>query len=226
MIRAGGVSDKGLLILAGLSEGNVERLKADMPIRASLKSFGVSLPGELVIMYGRTEAEIEDRLRQAGLIDSALTCVGRDEKTDRHNAIDAAHDKILIATHGLPRSGKSTWAQKQAWPVVCPDSIRLALHGQRFYAPAEPVVWAAAKLMVRSLFLAGHKHVVLDATAGTRARRDEWKSKDYALYFKAVDVSKEECVARARAINDEEIVPVIERMAASWEPLGEDELRW
>ncbi len=30
----------------------------------------------------------------------------------------------LILTVGLPRSGKTTWALEQGWPIVNPDSIR------------------------------------------------------------------------------------------------------
>ena len=84
--------------------------------------------------------------------------------------------KTLIAMVGLPRSGKSTWAKKAGHPIVSPDAIRLALHGQRFISEAEPFVWAIAKAMVRALFLAGHSAVILDATNNTRKRRDEWKS--------------------------------------------------
>jgi predicted kinase len=50
--------------------------------------------------------------------------------------------KILILTVGLPRSGKSSWSRQQTFPVVNPDSIRLALHGLRFAPEAEPFVWA------------------------------------------------------------------------------------
>lgn len=78
-------------------------------------------------------------------------------------------------TVGLPQSGKSTWAKAQGYPIVNPDSIRLAIHGQPFIKEAEPFVWATAKYMVRSLFLAGHDVVILDATNITRKRRDEWK---------------------------------------------------
>ena len=35
----------------------------------------------------------------------------------------------LIVMVGLPRSGKTTWARKQGYPIVNPDSIRLAFHG-------------------------------------------------------------------------------------------------
>ena len=69
-------------------------------------------------------------------------------------------DNLLFLTVGLPRSGKSTWALSQNLPVVSPDAIRLALHGLAFDAKRETEVWDIAMMMVRSLFLAGHKNVI------------------------------------------------------------------
>ena len=121
----------------------------------------------------------------------------------------------LILTVGLPRSGKTTWARLQGHPIVNPDSIRLALHGQRFYGPAEPTVWATAKLMVAALFGAGHKTVILDATNVSAKRRDDWKS--YAPTLQIFEAGPVTCLERALAENDQEIVPVIERMANEWD---------
>jgi predicted kinase len=142
------------------------------------------------------------------------------------SAITNDYDKILIATVGLPRSGKTTWALSQAWPIVNPDSIRLAIHGHRFIAQAEPFVWAIAGIMVRALFLAGHKTVILDATNTTRKGRDEWQSKEWTTFFKVMDTEPGVCLERAEKEGDTEIVPVIERMAARYEPLNTDEKQW
>lgn len=132
----------------------------------------------------------------------------------------------LVVTVGLPRSGKSTWARKQSHPIVNPDSIRLALHGTPFYAPAEPMVWAVAKLMVRALFLAGAPVVILDATNCTRARRAEWRSKEWSTHFKVFETDAVTCMERARLEGNEEIKPVIVAMDREAEPLGPDESRW
>lgn len=226
MLRAGVNDPKNPIILMGLlSEGNVERLKAGMPIKAALRTFGVDLPGSIAVIYGKSEAELEAELRKAGLI-GEWTRGNTDPRVDQEAAARAEHRHILIATVGLPRSGKTTWAQSQAYPVVCPDAIRLALHGQRFVGLAEPFVWAIAKTMVRALFLAGHRHVILDATNTTRKRRDEWRSNDWGLFFRHIDTPADVCRQRAQAENDADILPVIDRMAGQWEPLGEDERRW
>ena len=129
--------------------------------------------------------------------------------------------KKLICTVGLPRSGKTTWARQQGVPVVNPDSIRLAVHGQRFITEAEPYVWAIAKTMVSALFMAGHDTVILDATNTTASRRKEWISKKWITEFKHIQTPKEICIERAITENDEYIVPVIERMAAAFEEIKE-----
>jgi predicted kinase len=132
----------------------------------------------------------------------------------------------LIVCVGLPRSGKSTWARAQGWPIVNPDSIRLAIHGRRFEERLEPLVWLAAGWMVRALFLAGHETVIVDGTHTTRKRRDAWLSPEWDLYFKPVPTSRQACLERALLANDGEIVPVIERMAANFEDLAQDERVW
>lgn len=225
MLRAG-VNDPGdPLIVMGLSDGNIERLKAGFPIMAELSTFGVNLPGRVAVIHGKTEADIEQTLRSANLIGENTRGVV-DPRIDQEAAARAEHKHILIATVGLPRSGKTTWARSQAYPIVNPDSIRLAIHGQRFIGSAEPFVWATAKAMVHALFLAGHKTVILDATGITRERRSEWRSSRWGLFFKHTDTPAEVCRSRAEAEGDTEILPVIDRMAAQFEPLGDDEPRW
>lgn len=125
--------------------------------------------------------------------------------------------RTLYVTVGLPRSGKTTWARQQGFPIVNPDSIRLALHGQRFAAPAEPFVWAIAFLMIEALFLAGHHTVIVDGCHTTEKRRAPYLTRfgeTADVRFENFAAPREECIARARAIGDEEIIPVIERMAA------------
>lgn len=131
--------------------------------------------------------------------------------------------KTLLLTVGLPRSGKTTWAISTGFPIVNPDSIRLAIHGKPFLATAEPSVWITAKVMVRALFMAGHDTVILDATNTTRERRDEWKSNEWESRFKVIDTDWDTCLERARQEGNEEIVGVIERMAGQYEPLQDDE---
>ena len=124
--------------------------------------------------------------------------------------------KKLHIMVGLPRSGKSTKATELGHPIVCPDAIRLALHGTLWRAETEPMVWAVAHAMVDSLFLAGHADVILDACNVSARRRQEWESTKWACIFHVIDTPKEVCIERARELEMAYLVEVIERMAAVW----------
>jgi predicted kinase len=130
-------------------------------------------------------------------------------------------NRILLILVGLPRSGKSTWAREQAGAaIVNPDAIRLSLHGQPFFAFAEPFVWAIAYLMVKALFFAGHETVIIDATNVTMKRRDEWRTRfsDIAeVQTKVFDTSPEVCKERAGLTDQLYLIPIIERMAKEWD---------
>jgi predicted kinase len=133
----------------------------------------------------------------------------------------------LILTIGLPRSGKSTWAMRQNLPVVNPDSVRLAVHGQRYLESAETMVWTIVKYMVKALFIAGHNNVILDATNVRKESRKFWiefaKQNDLWLVYAYSPTIRDECVRRATLTNDREILPVIDRMADEMEYPTADE---
>lgn len=131
----------------------------------------------------------------------------------------------LILTCGLPYSGKTSWARAQSVPIVNPDSVRRALHGERFLDAAEPWVWVIAKTMVRALFEAGHSSVIVDATHVSRKRRDFWRDEGWHVSVAVFEASAQECVRRALEQGDPEIVPVIERMAREFE-YPSDERLW
>ena len=133
--------------------------------------------------------------------------------------------KLLICMMGFPRSGKSTWVKDQNVPIVSPDAIRLAIHGQRFWAPAEKQVWATANLMVRALFNAGHDTVIMDATNITRKQRDQWDSTEWETVFHHVDTNQTICESRALHDQMPDLIDVIRRMSEEFEPLEDDEVR-
>ena len=132
----------------------------------------------------------------------------------------------LICTVGLPRSGKSTWCdtmRETGWVVVNPDSIRLALHGQRYSAEAEGFVWAIAKTMVVSLFLAGNDKIILDATNTSKDRRKEWQNDLWDTKFKVFDTHPSICKIRAFQDDMEDLCKVIDNMYEKWDGLTEEE---
>ncbi|EGO63534.1 ATP-binding protein [Acetonema longum] len=131
----------------------------------------------------------------------------------------------LVITVGLPLSGKSILARRcaESGPkivVVCPDTIRLALHGSQFVGSAEPFVWAIAQTMVRTLLKEGYT-VIVDATNTTVERRRIWvqMSKEFgkrvAIYH--VDTDYATCCARNQRHGRLDSA-IIDRMHRQFEP--------
>lgn len=125
----------------------------------------------------------------------------------------AVHNcNALVLTVGLPRSGKTTWARTMGLPIVSPDEIRQVLHGTAFRAEAEPMVWAIAKVMVRALFRAGNRAVIVDACSISEKRRAEWLDDEWTTCVHSVPTAPEVCIERALADDRPELVEVIQRM--------------
>jgi len=109
--------------------------------------------------------------------------------------------------------------------------VRIALTGKRFVKQAEPTVWMIVQYMVRALFEAGHPCVIVDATNTTKARRKFWLDEarfgnyngDTAVHFVVFDTDVEECKRRAIADGMEDLVPIIDSMNATFEPLDSTE---
>lgn len=127
--------------------------------------------------------------------------------------------KTLLFTVGLPRSGKSTWSKSTGLPIVNRDSIRLALHGQPFLKEAEDMVTAIEKYMVKSLFLAGHNTVIIDATNLKIRYIKAWKHlgiENVKFKFKVFDTPIYTCIERAFATDKPFLVPIIESMSVDF----------
>lgn len=131
-----------------------------------------------------------------------------------------APEPCLYITVGLPCSGKTTWALAQDLPIISPDAIRFAFHGQRFLSEAEPWVWTYARTMPKALFYAGHERLIVDATNTKPERRRPWIEEARALELRPVLVlfhtDQDECARRAAECEDREILPIIRRMAEEW----------
>lgn len=129
------------------------------------------------------------------------------------------HPRILLGTVGYPRAGKSSWVRNRSCPIVSPDEIRLAMHGQNYIQAAEPFVWATAIVMVRALFGTGERLVLWDATNTTKERRRMLYETGWTTFWHHVDTPYGVCVERAMAANRGDLVPVILHMHAKFEPL-------
>jgi predicted kinase len=135
--------------------------------------------------------------------------------------------KTLHVMVGLPRSGKTTWLANtlmRRYPVVSGDAIRLALHGKRFLPAAEYMVSMFMNYMIRALFIAGHENVVVDECAVTEALRKKRISRFWLTVFHVMNTPPLVCKNRAIKEKDQEILPVIDRMAGEWEDPTSDNL--
>lgn len=135
----------------------------------------------------------------------------------------------LICMVGLPRSGKSTLCEtlriKTGAPVVRRDAIRLAIHGQRYEAQAEPLIKTFDIYMIRSLFLAGHPLVICDETNYSQAARDHMRDPSWETVFYHVGTAPSECILRAILTSQDDLIGVIDEMSKRWEPfLSSDEV--
>lgn len=136
----------------------------------------------------------------------------------------------LLILVGLPRSGKTTFAhwlsEKTNSPIVCPDSVRKAIHGKGFDKNFEWLVWGMMPAMIKSLFISGHRSVIIDACNVSRKRRDEWTWKlgeEYAKEFFYFDTPVNECKDRAIKYNQLELVDAIDRMNGNMEDIEREE---
>jgi len=134
----------------------------------------------------------------------------------------------MILMMGYPRSGKTTYAKKflkknPEYIYLCPDDMRLVVHGQRFYAPAEDLVWATIKFMAR-YFLDQNKNILVDGTFLTFSLRLHWislaREYNYDLEFIHIPTDPEICMKRAKKLGQKDLVPVIARMMTNYENPG------
>ena len=138
---------------------------------------------------------------------------------------------ILIVMVGLSNSGKSTWthslSEEFSIPIVEPDSIRMAIHGQEYLPSAEPYIWLTAHTMVDSLFLTGYTAVILDSTQTQGRFRREWMSKKWNTVFIHASTPMEVCLERAEKDGRLHLLPVIRNMAKGFQgPNDQEKHKW
>lgn len=120
---------------------------------------------------------------------------------------------------GIPRSGKSTYCEKwvdnpnhKRRVIVSSDSIRMAMHGQRYEPLAETMVFAVKHIMIRSLLSKGFD-VIVDGTHSTKISIQRLLEIDPNATPIFLQTPVEVCKERAIKTNQPDLIPVIDRIA-------------
>lgn len=119
---------------------------------------------------------------------------------------------------GIARSGKSTICEQLARKtdnrprvIVCSDDIRLALSGDRFNPLCEDFVKGIKLTTIRALFYRSH-YVIVDGTHTQLFHIEELAKIDPEFEYTVVNTSAEECIRRAILTQQDDLIPVIQRM--------------
>lgn len=108
----------------------------------------------------------------------------------------------LYILTGPSGSGKTMFSQRQlkdksmGWPIVSPQEIRRARHGDPFCHTKDHLTWLTAQHMVAALFSAGHQNVILDSLALTVKHRDAWLNANWKRQFIVFDAPDDVCLLR------------------------------
>ena len=116
----------------------------------------------------------------------------------------------------LPRAGKSTfakdWVTRQPMRVVvCGDTIRLALHGQRYNPLAETIVFGMQHVFIRSLLNDGYE-VLFDDTNSSRISIQRLLEIDPNATPIFINTPVDVCKERAIKTGQLDLIKVIDRI--------------
>lgn len=132
----------------------------------------------------------------------------------------------LEFTVGTARSGKDTrvkeivdqrhmLAPNNHYVIVSGDQIRLALYGCRYSSYGESFVFATMQVMTRTLLSSGYNVIINDTNTTKESCRRILEIAPTAQPI-FVLTCPEVCIERAKATNQEDLIPVIE---AQWRQL-------
>jgi hypothetical protein len=110
--------------------------------------------------------------------------------------------------------------------IVSPDALRLCYTGRRWWGPIEHEVWATTRTMIRALFWAENKTVILDSTGLNRKHRDMFTPSpdvDWRRYVMIVDTDVDLCKKRALETGQDYLLDVIDWFHKTQEKIHPDE---
>ena len=120
--------------------------------------------------------------------------------------------KTITLMCGLPRSGKTTWIKnnnKEGVIILSADTLRHLIYNQDFWKDGENLVWAIRDIMLKAVLEQG-ADVIIDETNTMVSRRKPIialaKKYGYTINCYAIDTDAENCIQRAVANKQEELI--------------------
>ena|SRR5579884_1759816 len=155
------------------------------------------------------------RRRRSG--DAAVLSYMRDSDSPVRRTSSGERLVVLV---GLPGSGKSTWAARQAETAISSDEMRRLLADDPTDQTIHRRVFAAMRYMARVRHEVGRRTTLIDATNLSRRERRQWIAlaglldcEAEAIFF---DTPPEVCMARnrgrLRVVPEEAMADMIQRL--------------
>ncbi|MEA1959882.1 MAG: AAA family ATPase [Bacillota bacterium] len=132
--------------------------------------------------------------------------------------LEPQRQPVMTIMIGLPRAGKTTYANKNKGQAVilCADELRYLVYNQRFWGEGEPLMWSIHDIILKMLLQQG-ADVVIDETNYTWESREPLISlaKEYGYWVQGVVLStpREVCIGRAQAEGYSRIIPFIRKLS-------------
>lgn len=123
---------------------------------------------------------------------------------------------------GLPRAGKTEFIKRSLTDqiIISADQFRQIMYGQRYYMDGESFMWATREVSLKILMQQG-VDIVVDETNITAANRAKLirlaKHHGYKIAAIWIDALPDLCKCRAISTNQEDLIPIIDKMAAQFE---------
>lgn len=114
-----------------------------------------------------------------------------------------------------------TLSNRRPFSVICADDIRLAMTGQRYYGPSEPLVHSIKHTMIRAMLLK-NQDILIDETHSSDISISELLKITPDVYGRFIATHPDECKKRAIECGQNDLVDngVIDRMVNNFKKMN------